>query len=220
MEFETVLRDRRSIRAYSAEPVSDELIGEILDEARWSPSWRNTQAWSIWVVRGRALEHFKERFRQAVRNEEPPQPDFLPASDWPAACSLRTKQLMESRAATLAAAGQDTDPATALARMADLFGAPCLLVFGVEECLAGSYALLDTGLLVQSVCLAAFDRGLGTCIVATIVRHPELLRELLPGSQGKRLAVGVALGHPDLHAPANTFARSRADLDEIVTWVR
>ena len=28
------------------------------------------------------------------------------------------------------------------------------------------------------------------------------------------------LGYPDLDAPANTFERSRADLDELVTWVR
>ena len=220
MEFETVLRGRRSVRAFTDEAVGEDLIGEILDEARWSPSWRNTQAWSVWVVTGRALERFKDRFKQAVRNEDPPRPDFLPATDWPAACSLRTRQLMEARAATLAAAGLDTDPASALERMADLFGAPCLLVFGLEECLGESYALLDTGLLVQSVCLAAFDRGLGSCIVATVVRHPELLRELLPGSEGKRMAVGVALGHPDLYAPANTFERSRAGLDEIVTWVR
>ena len=200
MEFETVLRGRRSIRAYGAEPVSDELIAEILDEARWTPSWRNTQAWSVWVVTGAALARFKERFRQAVASEAPPRPDFLPSAEWPAACSLRTKQLMETRSATLAAAGLGTDPATAMARMADLFGAPCLLVFGVEECLGESYALLDTGLLVQSVCLAAYDRGLGTCIVATIVRHPELLRELLPGSEGKRLALGVTLGYPDERA--------------------
>ena len=220
MEFETVLRGRRSIRAYGAEPVSDELIAEILDEARWTPSWRNTQAWSVWVVTGAALARFKESFRQAVANEAPPRPDFLPSAEWPAACSLRTKQLMETRSATLAAAGLGTDPATAMARMADLFGAPCLLVFGVEECLGESYALLDTGLLVQSVCLAAYDRGLGTCIVATIVRHPELLRELLPGSEGKRLALGVTLGYPDEVAPANTFERARAGLDELVTWVR
>jgi hypothetical protein len=29
----------------------------------------------------------------------------------------------------------------------------------------------------------------------------------------------MTLGVPDLESPANTFARSRADLDEIVTWV-
>ena len=133
MEFETVLRGRRSVRAYADEPVSDELITEILDAARWSPSWRNTQAWSVWVVTGDALDHFKDRFKQAVRRDEPAAPDFLPAADWPAACSLRTKQLMDSRNATLAAAGFGTDTETAMARMANLFDAPCLLVFGVEE---------------------------------------------------------------------------------------
>ena len=220
MEFETVLRGRRSVRAYADEPVSDELITEILDAARWSPSWRNTQAWSVWVVTGDALDHFKDRFKQAVRRDEPAAPDFLPAADWPAACSLRTKQLMDSRNATLAAAGFGTDTETAMARMANLFDAPCLLVFGVEECLGATYALFDSGLLVQSVCLAAFDRGLGTCIVATIVRHPELLREVLPGSDGVRMAVGVTIGYPDPWSPANTFERARADLGEIVTWVR
>jgi nitroreductase len=47
MEFETVLRGRRSIRAYTLAPVNGEAIGAILDAARWSPSWRNTQAWNI-----------------------------------------------------------------------------------------------------------------------------------------------------------------------------
>ena len=34
------------------------------------------------------------------------------------------------------------------------------------------------------------------------------------------MAVGVALGHPDLYAPADAFKRTRAALDEIVTRVR
>ena len=222
MEFETVLRERRSIRAYTGEAVSDDVIAEILSAARWAPSWRNTQAWSVWVVTGAALQRFKERFKAAVAADVPPAPDFAPtpADDWPAACSLRTRELMKARSETLAAAGEDTDPAAALARMAGLFGAPCLLVFGIEDCLAEAYATFDTGSLVQSVCLAARDRGLGTCIVATIVRYPELLRELLPDGDGKRIVVGVTLGHPDHEHAANRFLRSRAPLDELVTWVR
>jgi hypothetical protein len=31
--------------------------------------------------------------------------------------------------------------------------------------------------------------------------------------------VAVTLGHPQADAAANTFERSRADLDELVTWV-
>ena len=53
MEFENVIRGRRSIRAYTSQPVPEDLVREILDEARWAPSSRNTQAWNVWVVTGR-----------------------------------------------------------------------------------------------------------------------------------------------------------------------
>ena len=103
--------------------------------------------------------------------------------------------------------------------MADLFGAPCLLVLGFDDCLAEAYASFDTGSFVQNVCLAAFDRGLGTCIVATVIRYPVILRRMLPDAEGKRFVVSVTRGHPVADSPASTFARSRADLDELVTWV-
>ena len=123
------------------------------------------------------------------------------------------------RAATLEVAGEPADPAAALARMADLCGAPCLLVYSFDECLAEAYAGFDTGAFVQNVGRAAYDRGLGTCIVATVIRYPDLLRRLLPGAEGKRFVVSVTLGSPVPDSPANTFARSRADLEELVTWV-
>jgi nitroreductase len=219
MEFDEVIRGRRSIRAYKPDPVPDATVREILDEARWAPSWRNTQSWEIWVVRGEPLERFKEAFRRAADEQEPSRPDLPATAEWPGVCSARTTALMRSRAETLEAAGEPSDPSTALARMGDLFGAPCLLVFGFDECLAEAYAGFDMGLLVQSVCLAARAKGLGTCIVATMVRYPQILRDLLPGADGKRFVVSVTLGYPDLESAANTFERSRAPLDELVTWV-
>ena len=219
MEFEDVIRGRRSIRAYASEPVSQELVREILDEARWAPSWRNTQAWNVWVVSGGALERFKQEFRTAAEREEPAGLDLPATAEWPQACSARTAALMRSRAATLEAAGEATDPATAMARMGDLFGAPCLLVFGFEDCLAEAYASFDTGSLAENVCLAAHAKGLGTCIIATLIRYPGILRRLLPDAEDKRFVVGMTLGYPEVGAAANSFERSRADLDELVTWV-
>lgn len=43
--------DRRSIRKYSAEPVSNEAVGLILEAARLAPSGSNTQPWHFIVVR-------------------------------------------------------------------------------------------------------------------------------------------------------------------------
>lgn len=221
MEFEKVIRGRRSIRAYTAEPVARDVITEILDEARWAPSSRNTQAWSVWVVSGAALERFKTAFKAALDREEPEASDLAGTAtgDWPQACSARAVELMKTRAATLEAAGEVSGPTASLARMADCFGAPVLLVFGFEGCLSDAYASYDTASLVQNVCLAAHDKGLGTCQSTTLVRYPDLLRELLPGADEHRMVVAVTLGYPELEAPANTFARSRAPLDELVTWV-
>ena len=206
MEFENVIRGRRSIRAYTQDQVPEETIRAILDDARWAPSWRNTQAWNVWVLTGEGLARYKDAFRRAVDGNEPAQLDLVATSDWPEACSLRTKSLMASRAATLAAAGEATDPATALARMTDLFGAPCLLVFGFDECLAEAYAAFDMGVFVENVCLAAHDRGLGTCIVATVVRYPNQLRELLPGAEG---AAHRGRRHPRCARPRGAGQRLR-----------
>jgi len=221
MQFEDVIRGRRSIRAYTTEPVPQDLIREILDEARWAPSSRNTQAWSVWVVTGDALERFKTAFKAALAREEADAPDLpgTATSDWPATCSLRAVELMKTRAATLEAAGETAGPAASMARMADCFGAPVLLVFGFEACLADAGASYDTASLVQNVCLAAYDKGLGTCQSTTLVRYPGLLRDVLPGSEEQKMVIAVTLGWPDLANVANTFDRSRAPLDEIVTWV-
>jgi nitroreductase len=101
----------------------------------------------------------------------------------------------------------------------EMYGAPYLLVFAVDAGLPLSYACLDTGLLIENVCLAAHDRGLATVIMAMAVRHPDVLRAALPGTETKRFVVGVALGYADPVAPQNGGLRTRADIDEIVTWV-
>ena len=195
---------------------------EILDEARWAPSSRNTQAWSVWVVTGDALERFKTAFKAALDREEADAPDLAGHGDGRLAAGvLGARGRAHEDARRDDGSGRRSRPARPprMARMADCFGAPVLLVFGFEDCLAAPYASYDTASLVQNVCLAAHDKGLGTCQSTTLVRYPGLLREMLPGSDEKRMVVAVTLGYPDLDAPANTFERSRADLDEIVTWV-
>jgi nitroreductase len=93
-----------------------------------------------------------------------------------------------------------------------------VLFFAAEKGLASDYVLFDSGLIVQSVCLAAHDKGLGTCIMAMAVRYPDALRELLPEAADKQFVIGVALGYPDNEAPVNRFERPRAQLEEFVTW--
>ncbi len=93
-----------------------------------------------------------------------------------------------------------------------------MVLFTVDEHLHAEYACFDAGLLVQSFCLAAHARGLGTCIMAMAVAYADVLRELVPQARGQRFVVGVAVGVPDAQAPVNRFPRERAALDEIATF--
>ena len=45
------IRNRRSVRNFTSEPVSDDLIEAILEAARWAPSGHNSQPWDFVVVR-------------------------------------------------------------------------------------------------------------------------------------------------------------------------
>ena len=50
MEFKDIIRKRRSVRAFTDEPVSDEKLHRVLETARLAPSASNLQAWKFVVV--------------------------------------------------------------------------------------------------------------------------------------------------------------------------
>jgi nitroreductase len=50
MILEEIMK-RRSGRAFSDKPVSDEMLNSILEAGRWAPSCGNTQAWNFVVLR-------------------------------------------------------------------------------------------------------------------------------------------------------------------------
>ena len=49
MEFETLVRTRRSVRGYKKKSVPREVIEEIIEVAKGAPSSMNTQPWHLYV---------------------------------------------------------------------------------------------------------------------------------------------------------------------------
>ncbi|MGQ9645497.1 MAG: nitroreductase family protein [Thermodesulfobacteriota bacterium] len=50
------IKARRSIRQFTKESVSDELLNQILESGRWAPSGKNNQPWKFAVVRDPKLK--------------------------------------------------------------------------------------------------------------------------------------------------------------------
>ncbi|MCX9081258.1 MAG: nitroreductase [Candidatus Methanoperedens sp.] len=51
MDTIEAIKSRRSVRAFTDENVSDEVITQILEAGRWAPSGLNNQAWRFIIVR-------------------------------------------------------------------------------------------------------------------------------------------------------------------------
>ncbi len=50
------IKTRRSIRKFKKDPVSDEILNQILESALWAPSGLNNQPWKFAVIRDKVLK--------------------------------------------------------------------------------------------------------------------------------------------------------------------
>ena len=66
-EFKSFMLKRRSIRDFSDEPVSKEIIKNIISVANSAPSGANKQPWSFCVIQNKNL---KKQIREAAEREE------------------------------------------------------------------------------------------------------------------------------------------------------
>jgi nitroreductase len=222
MDIREVVKERRSIRRFKSDPVPESLVREILDEGRWSPSWGNTQPWEFYVITGVPLAKFKaancSQFDEKIQS---PQDVRMPES-WTELLKKRYMAVGKSTLDSLGLAREDAAGRNEHARaMFRIFDAPCLIVACIDKRSSSvEYAMLDVGIITQTLCLLAHNKGLGTCFLACSVRFPATLRNILPDEENKLMVVGIALGYPDREAPINNFERERAPLEEIVTWIK
>jgi nitroreductase len=221
MELQEAIRSRRSIRQFLSKSVSEDIIQGLIADALWAPSWGNTQSWEVVVVTGQKLEEFKNKSQEALLAGKEAATDIPMPQVWPDAYLDRYKGLGKSVLGALGIAREDKEARLQhFVKMFRFFDAPATVLVAVDKALALEYAMLDAGIFLQTFCLLAHGRGLGTCILAAMVSYPEIARELFAVPPSKLFVMGAALGWPDPDAPVNCFERQRGSLDEFVRWVK
>jgi nitroreductase len=220
MELQEAVRSRRSIRQFLSKPVSEDIIRGLIADSLWSPSWGNTQPWDIVVVTGSKMAEFKQKSQEALMSGHQVPTDIPMPQVWPEAYLDRYKELGKSVLGALSIAREDKEARMQhFVKMFGFFDAPAAVLVAVDKTLALEYAMLDAGIFLQTFCLLAHDRGLGTCIMAAMVTYPDIARELFGVPADKLFVMGAALGWPDPDAPVNCFERQRGSMDDFVTWV-
>ena len=87
------------------------------------------------------------------------------------------------------------------------FDAPAVAFLFAHEAL-GAYAVLDAGVVLQSLLLLGAAEGLGMCAQASLASYPEVVRRHFAVPGGYRLLCGISIGHP-ADEPVNRFRPER-----------
>lgn len=220
-----LLVNRFSCRGYQDRPVEREKIEQMLSIAQLTASWCNSQPWQVIVTEGEGTERIRDvLFAAAIEDTKTTgMPGMKPDVSFPEAYRGVYKerqrevgwQLYESVGVQFGdrvASGKQT------LENFRLFGAPHMLVVTSEREL-GAYGVLDCGLYIGNLLLAAQSLGIGMIPQAAIAGYAPLIRKHFNIPDNRLVVLGASFGYPDMAHPANSFRSRRAGLEDAVQWV-
>lgn len=217
MNVTEAVTSRRSIRAFTGQPVSLETVRAILEAARWAPSGCNFQPWEATVLTGEPLSALQDKLL-ASQPDDPLEYRF----DAPNASPRHLPRLQALGASMYTAMGIERGNAAGreeFSRQNMLsFGAPVLLLAHFPKFM-GPPQWSDVGMWLQTIMLLARDHGLDTCPQEYMGLYGRTIKEHLGLSDDTLLFCGIALGHRDESVPVNNFQRQRVELEEQIRFL-
>lgn len=213
------IKTRMSIRKFKSDPVPLELLKKVIDIAKWSPSYKNTQPWEVVIISGKKKEELSKILVELLERNTKPSPDIPEPRSWPQALDTRINALLKKRSELT---GVDMFSLEALekAKIANFqfYGAPHGIFLFHDSSLT-VWSIFDMGLFAQSLMLAAHAHGLGTVPQAFLTDYSQHIKQFLGIPESKRLVLGISIGYPDMTSPVNQFRPDRIGVDEIVRVV-
>lgn len=214
-----LLDNRWSCRGFLLDPVPREVIEQVLDMARKTPSWCNTQPWQTIVTSGQGTERFRDALTNHASSTDQLEPHFEFPDQYDGVYQTRRREcgvaLYESVGVTR---GDRESSAREALRNFSFFEAPHTAVITTPADLR-VYGAIDCGLYVQTFLLAAQSLGLGAVPQAAFATHSDFVRNHFGLGEDRRIVCGISFGYPDPAHAANGFRTSRADLSDTFEWV-
>ncbi|MCZ2136505.1 MAG: nitroreductase [Burkholderiales bacterium] len=224
---DAAITSRRSMRAFLPTPVARETIAEVLAVAARAPSGSNTQPWRVYVVEGVArgrierevcAAHDALRADPALAEVYRESYDYYP-STWFEPYLQRRRDNGWGLYGLLGITRADKDAMHAQhQRNFRFFDAPVGLFFSIHRSL-GRGSLLDCGMFVQSVMVAARARGLHSCPQAAWNGFASIIAPILGMGDDELLVCGLSLGYADETASVNAFQTPRLAVEDFTRWI-
>lgn len=212
MHVTQALRERRSVRAFTQQVPSAELVQQLMQDAALAASGGNMQPWRVAAITGERLSGLLADVAK-TSGEENAQHLSYPPNLWE---PYRTRRFANGEDLYRSIGIPREDKAgrlRQLARNAQFFGAPVGLMVFIDERM-GPVQWMDLGLYLQSFMLRATEEGLATCAQGFWRRYDAVIKRHIEVPAEYRVAYGIALGYEDKDAPINSMRSTRAPFGE------
>lgn len=221
MNIDQAMKERRSIRGFTDEPVPRELLEEIISLANRAPSSMNTQPWHLHVLTGAPLDQVRRGNTERMLGGVPPTRDIEDYAAYEG--EHRTRQI-EIAVQLFEAMGIERQDAVRrqdwVMRGFRQFDAPVSVVVCFDRSLLNNtIAHFDTGAMTYGLVLAAWSRGLGAVINGQGIMQSPVVREVAQIPEDQVILTCVALGWPNNAFVANSVISRRRCLDNVVRFL-
>jgi nitroreductase len=221
MQYDDVVRGRRSIRGYKPDPVPRELIEEILELAMRAPSSMNSQPWNFTVLTGEPLDRIRAGNTERNLAGVPHSREFRTGQ--PFAGPHRERQITVAKQLFSAMGIARDDQAKRqdwVLRGFRQFDAPVCIIITYDRALSDSDDTpFDCGAVTNALVNAAWSRGLGAVINSQGIMQSPVVREHAGIADDQVIMKAIAMGWPDETLPANAVVSNRKPVDEAATFL-
>ena len=214
MELEVVIRERHSTREFLDKPVPRETIEQLLYLSTRAPSAINIQPWEFTVVEGEERKRLSRVLVKSMRERN--------ISCGPDAVRPLPEYFMDRQRGLLDCILPRLKKELSFQDFinegsCNFYHAPAAIIVTVDSVFSKS-RLVDLGIVIGYMVLAAYNMGLGTCPIGLISAFADDVKYFLNIAEEKDVVIGIALGYPDPESSVNRAKSDRAELGEVVRF--
>ena len=225
--IETAITSRMSARAFVPTAVPKATLERILEVASRAPSGTNTQPWKVYVLQGACRDtlvekccaaHDAMRADPSLSEQYREEYDYYP-TQWVSPYIDRRRENGWGLYGLLGIGKGDKDKMHAQhQRNFKFFDAPVGLMFTLDKVM-GRGSLVDYGMFLQNIMVAARAHGLHTCPQAAWNGFSKIILPHIGAGDNEMLVCGMALGFADEADPVNGFHTPREPVANFTTWL-
>ncbi|NBQ86915.1 MAG: nitroreductase [Betaproteobacteria bacterium] len=224
---DAAIESRFSARAFLPRPVERAVLEDVLRLASRAASGTNTQPWKVYVLQGASRDGLVQKVcaahdaisaNPALAAQYQESYDYYP-TQWVSPYIDRRRENGWSLYGLLGITKGDKEKMHAQhQRNFRFFDAPVGLMFTVDRVM-GRGSLVDYGMFLQTLMLAARARGLHTCPQAAWNGFSKIVMPHIGAGDQEMLVCGMSLGYADTGDKVNTFHTPRVAVAEFTRWL-